>query len=46
VWRAIYSENCFDMGESTASAEQCYEKRVFFRLISGLQSSISTHLAL
>jgi hypothetical protein len=25
--------------------EQCYEKRIFYRLMSGLQSSISTHIA-
>jgi len=40
MWRAIYNENCFPgIGE-----ELCLEKRVFFRLISGLHGSISTHL--
>ncbi|ETW03092.1 hypothetical protein H310_05518 [Aphanomyces invadans] len=40
VWKAIYSENCF------VSQELCLEERVFYRLISGLQASISTHIAL
>ncbi|CAK4074533.1 unnamed protein product [Aphanomyces euteiches] len=40
VWKAIYDENCFH------SEELCLEERVFYRLISGLQASISTHIAL
>ena len=40
VWRAIQQENCFGRHEDT-----CLEKRVFYRLMSGLQSSISTHIA-
>ncbi|RHY46090.1 hypothetical protein DYB30_003147, partial [Aphanomyces astaci] len=40
VWKAIYDENCF------VSQELCLEERVFYRLISGLQASISTHIAL
>ncbi|KAF0695391.1 Aste57867_13825 [Aphanomyces stellatus] len=40
VWKAIYDENCF------SSKELCLEERVFYRLISGLQASISTHIAL
>jgi len=43
VWRAIHEENCFDT--SSSSSGQCLEKRVFYRLISGLQASISTHIA-
>mmetsp|Transcript_22543 Transcript_22543/g.29450 ORF Transcript_22543/g.29450 Transcript_22543/m.29450 type:complete len:547 (+) Transcript_22543:89-1729(+) len=39
IWKAIYEENCFEQ------AGQCLEKRVFYRLISGLQSSITTHIA-
>jgi ERO1-like protein alpha len=39
IWRAIYEENCFE------EAGQCLEKRVFYRLMSGLQSSITTHIA-
>lgn len=41
VWRAIHEENCFSFDNDG----QCLEKRVFFRLISGLQASISTHIA-
>ena len=41
VWRAIHDENCFE----DATTGQCLEKRVFYRLISGLQASISTHIA-
>lgn len=39
IWKAIYEENCFE------SDGQCIEKRVFYRLISGLQASITTHVA-
>ena len=40
VWQAIQQENCFgDINDI------CYEKRVFYRLMSGLQSSISVHIA-
>ena len=39
IWRSIYHENCFSDGDA------CLEKRVFYRLISGLQASISTHIA-
>jgi ERO1-like protein alpha len=38
IWKAIYEENCF--GDS----DKCIEKRVFYRLISGLHASISAHL--
>ena len=27
------------------AAETCFEKRVFYRLVSGLHASISTHLS-
>jgi ERO1-like protein alpha len=39
IWKAIYEENCFE------EAGQCIEKRVFYRLISGFQTSITTHVA-
>ena len=54
VWQAIQHENCFLMDEVESSNEtnefqvnmnQCTEKRVFYRLMSGLQASISTHVA-
>lgn len=44
VWRAIQEENCFS--KSTIEQEQCLEKRTFHRLMSGLQASISTHIAM
>jgi ERO1-like protein alpha len=40
VWKAIYDENCF------VSKDLCLEERVYFRLISGIQASINTHIAL
>ena len=40
VWRSIQQENCF--GDTD---DMCLEKRIFYRLMSGLQSSISTHIA-
>jgi len=56
VWRTIYEENCFSpKGSSTKSTfsaafgpetikDMCLEKRVFFRVVSGLHSSITIHL--
>lgn len=41
IWDAIYEQNCFENGEK----ETCAERRVFYRLISGLHTSISTHIA-
>ena len=50
VWKAIYNENCFSSNFIDASYENfieglCLEKRVFFRALSGLHSSISIHLS-
>ncbi|KAJ3219603.1 hypothetical protein HDU67_000091 [Dinochytrium kinnereticum] len=48
VWRAVYTENCFESDENPSTfpgdTTECMEKRVFYRLISGLHSSISTHI--
>ncbi|KAK6132439.1 hypothetical protein DH2020_033816 [Rehmannia glutinosa] len=41
IWDAIYSENC----PKYTSGEICQEKRVLYKLISGLHSSISIHIA-
>ncbi|KZV29728.1 endoplasmic oxidoreductin-1-like [Dorcoceras hygrometricum] len=41
IWDAIYSENC----PKYTSGEICPERRVLYKLISGLHSSISTHIA-
>lgn len=42
IWRAIFSENCFQHGNIK---EMCYEERVFYRLLSGVQSNIAAHVA-
>jgi hypothetical protein len=41
IWDAIYAQSCFENGDKDA----CTERRVFYRLISGLHTSISTHIA-
>ncbi|KAK1389199.1 Endoplasmic reticulum oxidoreductin-1 like [Heracleum sosnowskyi] len=41
IWDAIYSENC----PKYRSGEICQEKKVLYKLISGLHSSISIHIA-
>lgn len=40
IWDAIYSDNC-----EYAPGEICQEKKALYKLISGLHSSISTHIA-
>lgn len=54
IWSAIYNENCFFLPDSKAyydlrqkrlnANKMCLEGRTFYRLISGLHSSISIHL--
>eukprot|EP00742_Colponemidia_sp_Colp-10_P004270 GILJ01004555.1.p1 GENE.GILJ01004555.1~~GILJ01004555.1.p1 ORF type:complete len:457 (+),score=51.38 GILJ01004555.1:142-1512(+) len=44
IWDAIYKENCFT-GDSDPSSSSCVEGRVFYRTISGLHASISSHIA-
>ncbi|KAH7522455.1 hypothetical protein FEM48_Zijuj07G0140400 [Ziziphus jujuba var. spinosa] len=41
IWDAVYSENC----PKYSSGEICQEKKVLYKLISGLHSSISVHIA-
>ncbi|KAJ6980228.1 endoplasmic reticulum oxidoreductin-1-like [Populus alba x Populus x berolinensis] len=41
IWDAVYSENCL----KSPLGEMCQEKMVLYKLISGLHSSISTHIA-
>ncbi|XP_078441795.1 endoplasmic reticulum oxidoreductin-1-like isoform X1 [Wolffia australiana] len=41
IWDAIYTENC----PKYPSGETCPEKKVLYKLISGLHSSISVHIA-
>lgn len=57
IWRAVHEENCFRTEDvrpketflnayrRTFDDSECLERRVFYRLLSGLQSSISTHIA-
>ncbi|GFR61471.1 ERO1-like protein beta [Elysia marginata] len=53
VWRSIYEENCFKPEQNVKygpeivgdlESTMCLEKRVFYRLISGLHTSINIHL--
>ncbi|XP_052179108.1 endoplasmic reticulum oxidoreductin-1 [Diospyros lotus] len=41
IWDAVYSENC----PKYSSGEICQEEKVLYKLISGLHSSISVHIA-
>ncbi|CAM8987985.1 unnamed protein product [Rhodiola kirilowii] len=41
IWDAIYTENC----PKYPSEEFCQEKKILYKLISGLHSSISVHIA-
>ncbi|KAI9328911.1 endoplasmic reticulum oxidoreductin 1 [Zopfochytrium polystomum] len=54
IWNALYKENCFPLDDSGSRQltsdhqrswdDTCTEKRVLYRLISGLHASISTHI--
>lgn len=55
IWRSIYLENCFDENAHRTLLRQlnkppyqlngmCIEQRAFYRLISGVHSSINIHL--
>lgn len=54
IWNSIYRENCFKPDQEITTYESfatkrfvtglCLEKRAFYRLISGLHSSINIHL--
>lgn len=48
VWNSIYQENCFtpQRGHESTLDGMCFEERVYYRLVSGLQASINTHIAL
>ncbi|KAG5515860.1 hypothetical protein RHGRI_036789 [Rhododendron griersonianum] len=41
IWDAIYTENC----HKYPSGEFCQEKKILYKLISGLHASISIHIA-
>lgn len=54
MWRSIYEENCFGILNNLNSDNfllksenfkgMCSEKRIFYRIVSGLHASISTHI--
>lgn len=48
IWKAVYQENCFnytgESGNVLDPKDQCIEQRLFYRLLSGMHSSVSTHL--
>ena len=45
IWEAIYSENCFPLQlDDKDKGGNCREERVFNRLISGMHTSITSHL--
>lgn len=50
VWKAIYLENCFPNTNPMSMKpnqpkEQCVEKNLFYRLVSGMHASIAVHLS-
>lgn len=47
VWNAIYDANCFESGNPSLEPSwgTCMERKLFYKVISGLHSSISTHIA-
>lgn len=49
VWASVYDENCFSFSASCRTGicapDTCKEERVLYRLISGIHSSISMHIA-
>ncbi|XP_054270587.1 ero1-like protein [Macrosteles quadrilineatus] len=52
IWNSIYMENCFRPKhsfdayiKSSKLNNMCLEKRVFYRVISGIHSSINIHLS-
>ena len=44
VWGAIYQQKCFE-GIANSSLDVHPERRVFYKLISGMHSSITAHIA-
>ncbi|CAF0852159.1 unnamed protein product [Brachionus calyciflorus] len=48
IWNSIYRENCFENTDRIAYGPEkntCLEKRFFYRLVSGLHTSINVHLS-
>lgn len=53
IWDAIFNENCFLDKPTTnnpllskeITTNQCHEKRIFFKIMSGFRCSVSAHIA-
>lgn len=49
IWGAIYDENCFAFSEKcrtgVCAQDSCKEERMLYRLISGVHTSITMHIA-
>lgn len=49
IWSAIYDENCMSVSsnckDGVCAPGTCKEERVFYRLISGVHTSITMHIA-
>lgn len=48
IWKSIYEENCFTPSKNPladSTWNQCEERQTFYRIVSGLHASISTHLS-
>lgn len=49
IWSAIYDENCMSVSsnckDGACAPGTCKEERVFYRLISGVHTSITMHIA-
>lgn len=49
IWKAVYDANCFqsqfeDLLPNGDNWGTCVEKQLFYKIISGLHTSVSTHL--
>ncbi|KAK9462469.1 endoplasmic reticulum Oxidoreductin 1-domain-containing protein [Lipomyces oligophaga] len=52
IWNAIYNENCFagsipsthSTGNELIAGPVCVEKQLFYKVVSGMHASVSTHL--
>ena len=45
IWQAIYNENCNYPGNLVGSDQTCSEQSLLYQLMSGLHSSINTHVS-
>lgn len=47
IWQSLYSDNfCFSACPDGVDAEPSVEKRLVFKIVSGLQASINTHISM